>query len=429
MGLILSWSFSIVDYVSPWLENPRPATAAERDALVSVDILDDSSGVDLSSLDAYMNGVPIFAGPSTFIPPFNGSSSAITPTIVDGYNGYHLVIDKDGTYPAASSHTVRVIGSDAYGNSFDESFIFSIASITNIADVSSNLYEITLDVTFDTPMLEDDNLRNPANYHFNNGMYARKVDVIANNKVRLWVELYYGRDDFVLTVDPSIKNTDGYGLQPDADSYGFAPFESDATFTNFNAMVRTWHESTIVGADSQRIYLAGVKGIDIFRKESATRFSRWGQIFDEYGIDAMFVANYPSDLEITDSVAPVLEDPIPPPSSFAPADTRISFKVRDETTAVEITTLRVYIEGELAFSGGYDGWQNNWSGRIEVEHHQLSVEMWRDILFDTGSIVTVRIVAQDLMGNELDTSYNFSVLIPIGGFGGVPFGTSPFGGA
>jgi hypothetical protein len=259
-------------------------------------------------------------------------------------------------------------------------------------------------------------------------MYARKVDVLDESTVRLWVELFYGRDDFEVTVDPTIKNKDGYSLLPGGDSYGVAPFESTATFTNYNAMVRTWHESTVVTNDSQRIYLAGIRGIDVYWKRLATSFVRWGQIFDEYGIDSMFVANYPSDLEIIDEVPPTLEDPVPPPSSFAPADTRISFKVRDEITAVEITTLRVYIEGELAFSGGYGGWQNGWSGRIEVEHHQLSVEMWTNTYFDTGSIVTVRIVAQDLMGNELDTSYNFSVIIPIGGFGGVPWGTSPFGG-
>lgn len=428
MGLILSWSFTIADYVPPWLRNPSPTSGASRETLVSVDILDDASGVDPASLNAYVDGDSAFVGPSTFVNPYNGTSSAINPTIVDGYSGYHLVIDYINKYPSGSSHVVRITGADAYGNAFDESFTFGITTITSIIGLSPYLYEITLDLTFDTPMLVDDDLRNPANYHFNNGMYARKVEVLDDFRVRLWVELFYGRDDFILTVDQNVKNIDGYSIPDDSDSYGVSPFQSDATFTNYNAMVRTWHDSGIVASDTQRIYLAGTRGIDVFRKEAATRFSRWAQIFDEYGIDSMYIANYPSDLEITDEVPPTLEDPVPPPSSFATADTRISFKVRDEITAVEITTLRVYIEGVLAFSGGYGGWQGGWSGRIEVEHHQLSVEMWKEELFDTGSIITVRIVAQDLMGNELDTRYNFSVVIPVGGFGGVPFGTAPFGG-
>jgi hypothetical protein len=324
---------------------------------------------------------------------------------------------------------VRITGRDAYGNSFDESFTFGIATITSLVGLETGLYEITMDVTFDTEMLQDQNLINPANYHFEGyGTYARKVEILSPYQVRLWVELFYGQDDFVLSIDPAIKNIDGYSLLPEADSYGISPFKSDATFTNYNAMVRTWHESTIVLNDSQRIYLAGVRGIDVFRKKLSTRFARWGQIFDEYGIDSMYVANFPSDLEITDEVPPRLIDQVPSPSSFAAADSRISFKVRDDITAVEITTLRVYIDGTLAFSGGYGGWQEGWNGTIEVEHHQLSVEMWADSFFDTGSIVTVRIVAQDLMGNEMDETYNFSILIPIGGFGGVPFGGAPFGG-
>ena len=48
--------------------------------------------------------------------------------------------------------------------------------------------------------------------------------------------------------------------------------------------------------------------------------------------------------------------------------------------------------------------------------------------FQNQLLMQLRVVAQDLMGNELDTSYNFSIIIPLGGFGGVPFGGAPFGG-
>jgi len=428
MGMF-GWFFGIEDYVSPWLQNPRPAVPADRDAIASVDILDDYSGVLLSSLLVAVDASLAFVGPNTFVAPYNGALSAITPTVVDGYDGYHLVLDKTILYPSDSVHVVRVTGQDAYGNIFDQSFNFRIVRFAKIIGLETNPYEISLDLTFDRPMLQDDNLRSSANYHFDNGMYARKVDFIDGYNVRLWVELFYGNDNFVLTVDQKIKSIDGYSLSTDADSYGIVPFKADATFTNYNGMVRTWHESTIVATDSQRVYLAGTKGIDVFAKLSnSSRFFRWGQIFDEYGIDAMYVANFPSDLVITDTTAPTLDDPVPAPSSFASAYTHISFKVADATTAVEITTLRVYINGRLAFSGGYGGWSTGWSGEINVEYQQLSVEMWPDTYFSTGSIVTVRVIAQDLMGNELDTSYNFSIIIPIGGFGGAPFGGAPFGG-
>jgi hypothetical protein len=428
MGLILSWSFSIEDYVSPWLENEEPTTPAGLDDNISVDILDDASGVALSSLQAYVNGALAFSGPGTFVPPYNGYNSSILPVIVDGYNGYHLVLDNTGRLVPSVDYTIRVLGQDSYGNSFDESFTFRTVLSTSIIDLRPELYEITLDLTFDTPMLEDENLINPANYTFEGyGTYARKVDILAPDKVRLWVELFYGQDNFEITVNSAIKNIDGYSILPPGNTYGVSPFKADATFTNYNAMVRTWHDSNIIAADSQRVYLSGTKGIDVFRKESATRFARWGQIFDEYGIDSMYVANYPSDLIITDTTAPELVDVNPVPNSYVSADTRLSFKVRDTTTAVEITNLRVYVDGDLAFSGGYGGWGSGWSGIIETSHHQLEVEMWPNTYFSTGSVVNVRIVAEDLLGNGLDESYVFYIIVPIGGFGGVPFGWSPFG--
>ena len=316
----------------------------------------------------------------------------------------------------------------------------TILNLTPNPNEILDINEISLYLTFSTPMNVDDNLRNPANYRFDgykydsttdgysSGAYARKVEMISSNMVRLWVELLYWQDSFTLTVDRSIKNADGYNL--DYDSYNYFPSTPEVipTFTNYNGMVRTWHESTFVDNDSQRVYLSGTKGIDVFNKVSSTSFSKWAQIFDFYGIDAMYVANYPSALEISDTTPPVLVDPVPSPSSFASYDTRIAFTVSDATTAVEITTLRVYINGVIAFSGGYGGWSNGWSGSIEVDHNQLSVEMWQSSTFRTGSTVTMRIIARDVFGNELDTTYSFRILIPMDGFGGTPFGTSPFGG-
>jgi len=424
-----TWQFQVLDYVAPWLENNSPTSGASINTLVSTDILDDASGVLQSSLDAYMDGVLIFSGPDIFISPYDGLSSIISSTTYGGFDGYNLVIDNTNEYISGSSHTLRITGRDAYGNDFDESFSFNITIIPEVLSIKSSLYEITLDVDFNVDMLDNNELRNPANYVFNNGMYARKVDVLSNTSIRLWVELFYGRDDFaLLSINQKVKNIDGFSFNTSMDAYNIAPFKSDATFTNYNAMVRTWHDSYIIDSDSQRIYLGGTKGIDIFRKHTSTIFYRWGQIFDEYGIDAMTVYNYPTDIEITDTTPPILVDVFPVPSYFATANTHISFKVRDLETAVEITSLRIYVEGNLVFSGGYGGWQNYWSGSIDVEHHQLSIEIWQDSLFDLASIVTVRVVAQDLMENELDTSFNFNIIVSIDGFGGSPFGGFPFGG-
>ena len=424
-----SFSFSVEDYISPWIDAYSPTgTGIDLDTNIIINVLDDYSGVNVDTINTYVNGNLAFSGPNTFYSPYNDVNSAISTTNIDGYDGYNIVIDRSSFYEKGIEYTIRTTANDYYGNAMDESFSFTGTDFyTDLVDVSIGPYEITIDLTFDTDMLDDINLRNPANYHFDGyWTYARKVEVLSSTQIRLWVELLYNYDDFVVRVDPAVKNSIGESLVND--SYGFSIFKSDATFTNYNGLVRTWHDSGIISSDTQRVYLAGTKGIDVYRKYGETEFFRWAQIFDGYGIDAMHVANYPSDLEITDEVSPVLQDQTPPPSSYAAPNTRISFKVVDSITTVEITSLLVYINGEIAFKGGYGGWDNGWSGRIEIEHHQLSVEMWYETNFNSGDVVTVRVIAQDLMGNELDSSYSFNIITSFDGFGGSPFGTSPFGG-
>jgi hypothetical protein len=428
MGFIGQWTFEVQDYIAPWLDNQDPVgSGAALDDNISFDVLDDYSGVNVNIFDAYVDNVMVFSGPSTFIAPYDGPSSAITPTIVDGYDGYHLVLDNSGTFISSTSYIVRVVAEDSYGNQLDDYFSFSTLRQTGILSIEVVLYEITLDVTFTDPMLQNEELINPANYTFDKGMYARKVDIINSDEVRLWVELFHSNDLFTLTVGDDVKDIDGNSLVSNTGT--IAPFKANATFTNYNGMVRTWRESSYVFSDTQRVYLSGSRGIDAFKKNSSTTHSTWGQIFDAYGVNTMYLANFPSDVEITDSDPPYLTDQVPEPSSISTVtSTRIAFKVRDDTTAVEITSLTIYINNTLVFNGNYGGWSSNWSGIIDVEHKQLAVELWSDYTFTAGTTISIRVLGSDLLGNDFDTTYSYRIVAPIGGFGGVPFGTSPYGG-
>lgn len=300
--------------------------------------------------------------------------------------------------------------------------------MTTISSVAST-FEIALNIEFNGNMLNNSELDNPANYTFTNdgqpsAMYARLVDVIDGYNVRLWVELFANKTSFTLTVSNNVKDSDGYSLSPN--TFSFSPFQSTATMSNYNAKIRTWRESRIIREDSQRIYLAGTKGIDVFRKQTEVVPIRWAQIYDSYGIDAMFVANFPNDLEIMDTAAPFLQNQNPSPGSFAGADTSISFSVTDATTAVEITAITVYVNGLVAFMGGLGGWASGYSGQIIVGYKQLDFILIPSSNFAPDSFVFVRVVASDLLGNILSTTYSFEILSGLG-FGFGEFGLMPFG--
>lgn len=415
----------MADSMSPWLKNASPTTNAPLDAIISVDILDDYSGVNPHSLDAYVDGYKVFSGPGTFFTPYNGYASTIVSTSVDGYDGYHLSIDNYGLYDSYSLYSVRVVGKDYYGNAFDEYFSFKTGAYPHIVNIEPNPFEITLDVIFNVPMTNDASLRDPVSYQFNHGMYARDVDIIDPDRIRLWVELFDNHDVFRLTVDTSITSVDGYTFWPGTNVYNIMPFKASAHMTNYNATVRTWRDSNFIQADQNRIYLAGKAGIDIFRKLSSSRITRWGQIFDSYGVEAMHVAHHGGDYKFVDNTAPFLINRDPAPNSNWNNIGPILLTVADVHTAVEITSLRIYVNDADAFRGNFGGFTNGYTGNILAGYKTLVAVIYPPIAFPEGSDVYVRVVATDLLGNELDTIYKFS--IGTGGFGTGSFGMFAFG--
>lgn len=423
------WSFRVEDYVSPFLRNLSPGvdeSGVNTATLIELDILDDYSGINLATFDAYVDGNLAFSGPNSFIVPYNGPSSGIASVIVDGYNGYHLVLDNTSTFGISTNHTVRIICDDNYGNTVDYSWIFHIHSA--VQSIVQGPYEITFDVSFSGAMKEDAELIAPANYVFDNGAYTRKVEILAPNIVRLWAELVYGEPTYTVTV---FNVTDAYdGTMPSGYStVSVSPFISGASLANTNGMVRTWRESNLVHADTFRAYLSGDRGIDVFRKIDGTTYNRWGQIFDAYGVGAMYVANFPGDLSISDSSAPYLCDQVPAQSGFASPDTEIQFTIADDSSATEIPEVTIYINGNVIFRGSYGGWQNNYNGIIEIDHQDLNVTLYPPSDFVIGSLVVVRVTATDLLGNSMDSTYSFTIASPISeGFGISEFGWSSFGG-
>jgi hypothetical protein len=199
---------------------------------------------------------------------------------------------------------------------------------------------------------------------------------------------------------------------------------------NFNGKIRTWRESGLVSADSQRIYLAGSKGIDIFRKETSMVPRRWGQIFDAYGINSMFVAHFGGDILATDSDSPYFQYQNPFPETTVSSSTNIWFTIVDDTTTVEIPSLVVYVNNIIAFNGGYGGFSNGFSGNIVIGYQKLEVTIIPPTPFTDGETIYVRVVATDILENRLDGSYRFYIGVSVleDGFGGDEWGISSFGG-
>lgn len=421
-----SFSFTVIDYISPFIENKSPYPNEPNlgsNFLIEFDLLDDVSGVDLSNTTISLDGDSVYNG-TTFLYPFNGASSLVSSTVVDGYDGYHFVIDRVSEFPGSEMFTISVSSVDKKSNILNESWQFYTR--TRISNVQNGPYEITLDVTFSENM--SGGLSNPANYQFSGDMYARLVDIISQKKVRLWVELFEGSNAFTLITNDNI--TDSYGSSV-ADSYSILPFQSTANISNTNGRIRTWRESLLSAQDDKRVYIAGTKGLEVFDFSSGIiPPNRWAQIFDSYGINTMFVGNF-GNAYVSDDIitAPYLSNRLPFPNGDASPSDSILFSIRDVKTSVEIQSVVVYVNGILAFKGFEKGWRNNFSGQITVGYKRLNFILTSPNPFVAYTTTSVRVIAADLMNNILDETYSFNILpTTAGAFGIAAFGVSSFGG-
>lgn len=125
-----SWNFTTATLNPPIVLNKTPAPNSNGnapDVLVSMDIVDPDGDLDLSTIFITVEGAPAYAG-SGFNSPFTGPNSAATTTTVDGYDGYHFVIDNNDLF--SDIVVVRVEAADFTGNSVTDQWSFLIGTNT-----------------------------------------------------------------------------------------------------------------------------------------------------------------------------------------------------------------------------------------------------------------------------------------------------------
>lgn len=116
------WSFRTEDLYPPGYKvtsvMPVPGTLGTNPStLVQIEIYDTGSGVDPSSIHAWVDGIHAYDGSTgIFATGFDGPQSAVTPEIIDGYNGYKILIDKKTPYKSGSTIVAQIYAEDYEGN-------------------------------------------------------------------------------------------------------------------------------------------------------------------------------------------------------------------------------------------------------------------------------------------------------------------------
>jgi len=413
-----------------FLDNQIPfptQTGVSVFANMSMDILDD--GVEPSSISLYVNGQKVYDGLFGFVLPYSGS---VEPTTVDGYSGYHVSFSSSVPFSPSSAVYLRVVAQDIYGQWLDETWWFRTQ--TKLLSLQQGPYEITLDALFSGPM-SFSSMSDASLFAFSNGAYVKYTEQISNDptKIRLWMEGFQGTEPFVLTASP----LDSYGdsLAPEGNSATIVPFQSSAMFSNTTGLVCSWHESSQIRRDTERIYLSGTRGLDIIGARVGTTVSKWSQILDSYGISSFCLSGSAYVFSGTDLPFLSHRSPAPGEINVLPT-TNIRFWVESASNAIQIRSLVVRLRNssiptlyEIVFSGTL-GWTypGVCGGSIVVYKNALDIELFPRQALDNGT-ATVIIQVADMLGNTLYSSYSFSIgpEPDVFGFGEISFGIDPFG--
>lgn len=211
------FSFTTEDDIYPIITNFTPTTTniSRNNNLISFDIVDGGSEIDLSTLQVDIETNTVVSG-TTFIAPFNGAFSSITATTAEGYDGYTVVIDYTNI-PWSSYQTVDVDVSiyDFYGNytalswnfriedyegpTYDPASLFPINGAPNASqntNITATLYDKGNGIDFSTiEIYIDDGFGETQIY---NGSFIYPYNGAGSQIVPTTVD---GYDGYAITID------------------------------------------------------------------------------------------------------------------------------------------------------------------------------------------------------------------------------------
>jgi hypothetical protein len=110
--------FQTMDLEAPFVKNQLPgdlATEVSQNIFIQFDVYGRNTGVDQYSIDAYVNN-RLAMEDGYFVAPFDEVGSASYSTSVDGYDGYHIIIDRDVSYTSEGTVLIDIyaVNQDGY---------------------------------------------------------------------------------------------------------------------------------------------------------------------------------------------------------------------------------------------------------------------------------------------------------------------------
>jgi hypothetical protein len=113
---------------------------------------------------------------------------------------------------------------------------------------------------------------------------------------------------------------------------------------------------------------------------------------------------------LIDTLAPFLLNRDPASGQTGVNETaNILFRIDDDEVGVDLTTVVITIDGNLAYDGGAGGFQAGFTGTVTaIGPLAYDFDINPNVDLSPNSNVPVRVEAQDDAGNALDETYTFN---------------------
>lgn len=153
-------------------------------------------------------------------------------------------------------------------------------------------FPTTVEVHFDSSMLNDDDLNSPGNYLFNNGAYTTSVLVSDNTMfVTLIVQNLFEYDGFTVTVQ-NVKNASSEVIDPSFNSGSFTVVRPNVpgfvlAISATNGRLKSGIYAVKIDRDTGRWYVLTESGVDIVDRDSLINT---GFILEKGGFNAIHVS-------------------------------------------------------------------------------------------------------------------------------------------
>jgi len=160
-----------------------------------------------------------------------------------------------------------------------------------------------------------------------------------------------------------------------------------------------------------RFDIAATVTVEVYAEDQTTPTP--GVLDTSYTFDIAEASSvtYSFDVE-TDLSGPLITNKDPAPfTTGVDRDKAVSFHIEDTPAGVDLNSTYIYVDAVLVYDGSTSSWHADFDpgSSITGDSSDYTVELVKDVDWDSNATVQIHVVTEDAVGNPTDESWSFEI--------------------